>query len=68
MSEGNGRGPLLIVEGVSVRFGALMALSRVCTQFQRLSSKIRSSGTSRQIHSSRGLIRETRRPVAGSLV
>jgi len=29
MSEGNGRGPLLIVEGVSVRFGALMALSRV---------------------------------------
>ena len=29
MSAGNGRGPLLSVEGVSVRFGALVALSRV---------------------------------------
>ncbi|MGH7314499.1 MAG: ATP-binding cassette domain-containing protein, partial [Candidatus Rokuibacteriota bacterium] len=29
MSGGDGRGPLLEVEGVSVRFGALVALHRV---------------------------------------
>ena len=29
MSEGNGAGPLLAVEGVSIRFGALLALNRV---------------------------------------
>src|SRR5271166_4614182 len=44
-----------------------MAPSRVCAQFQRSSSNIRSSGTSRKTQSSHGLIRETRRPVDGSL-
>ncbi|PYN91183.1 MAG: high-affinity branched-chain amino acid ABC transporter ATP-binding protein LivG, partial [Candidatus Rokuibacteriota bacterium] len=29
MSESGGEGPLLAVESVSVRFGALMALNRV---------------------------------------
>jgi branched-chain amino acid transport system ATP-binding protein len=35
MSEGNGRGPLLVVEGVSVRFGALVALSHVSLEVRR---------------------------------
>src|SRR5262245_24571559 len=39
-----------------------MAPSRVFTPCQRLSSKIRNSGTSRQIQSSFGLIRETPPP------
>jgi branched-chain amino acid transport system ATP-binding protein len=35
VSEGHGAGPLLAVEGVSVRFGALVALSRVSLEIQR---------------------------------
>jgi branched-chain amino acid transport system ATP-binding protein len=35
MSETSGRGPLLGVEGVSVRFGALVALSRVSLEIRR---------------------------------
>jgi branched-chain amino acid transport system ATP-binding protein len=35
MSAGNGRGPLLSVEGVSVRFGALAALSRVSLEIRK---------------------------------
>ena len=34
MSNGNGGGPLLAVEGVSVRFGALVALDRVSLEIQ----------------------------------
>jgi branched-chain amino acid transport system ATP-binding protein len=35
VSEGRGAGPLLTVEGVSVRFGALLALNRVSLEIQR---------------------------------
>jgi branched-chain amino acid transport system ATP-binding protein len=35
VSEGHGAGPLLAVEGVSVRFGALVALSRVSLEIKR---------------------------------